>query len=455
MEVVLTFLTHDLRLTLRDCCASSRSVLRVLDLTLTIRDYHYPVPYHLHHHRRQRRSLGLSVCASFIIMSILTWIKDVIGLGTLPSPPYSPAQLYSIVLASFKAWPFLIPVLSLINAPHGRFAFDSLLNINGNLGWFIMEIPSPIFVLLGALSKPLSASVVKGSGEIFPPLSELFSPSIKHFLALPSANQVLVVMFLIHYSHRAVLQPLRSPKRSPLHISVPLSAVAFNLINGFVMGSWLGGRTPWSALPQPAVASAALAAVSAKAGNTASALAASELTRKLISTGAADAVGIDAPGLISNSVWKSPLWYLGLAGWAIGFAGNVMHDEILMNIRKPNKQAQSSQKRFDDKTSVCKGTSKYSIPRGGMFEYISFPNYLCEWFEWLSFAFAAIHSLPIFTHLSIKDAIATALSTPPCLFPFVLICLMAPRATNGHKWYKRTFGDKFPRERKAIIPFVF
>ncbi|SPO29415.1 probable steroid 5alpha-reductase [Ustilago trichophora] len=389
-------------------------------------------------------------------MSFLTWIKDVIGVGALPSPPYSPAQLYSIVLASFKAWPFLIPVLSLINAPHGRFAFDSLLNINGNLGWFIMEIPSPIFVLLGALSKPLSSSVVKGTKGFLPPISALFSPSIKQFFNLPSPNQVLVIMFLIHYSHRAVLQPLRSPKRSPLHISVPLSAVAFNLINGFVMGSWLGGRTPWSALPQPAVASAALAAVGTKAGSAASSAAASELARKLVSTGAADALGVGAPGLISSSVWTSPLWYLGLAGWAIGFAGNVIHDEILMDIRRPNRK-QASNKPDDDDTKVVKGSSarKYSIPRGGLFEYISFPNYLCEWFEWFSFAFAALYSLPIFAHLSTKDAIATALSTPPFLFPFVLVCLMAPRATNGHAWYKKTFGDKFPRNRKAIIPFIF
>ncbi|SNX85703.1 probable steroid 5alpha-reductase [Melanopsichium pennsylvanicum] len=394
-------------------------------------------------------------------MSFLTWIQDVIGIGTLPSPPYSPAQLYSIILASFKAWPFLIPVLSLVNAPHGRFAFDSFLNINGNLGWLIMEIPSPIFVLLGALSKPLSTTLVIPTTGFLPPISALFSPSINQFFNLPSPNQVLVVMFLIHYTHRAVLQPLRSPKRSPLHISVPLSAVAFNLINGFVMGSWLGGRTPWSALPHTALESAALAAVGSKPGAVATKAAASDLARKLVSSRAAHTLGLEAPGLISNHVWKSPLWYLGLAGWAIGFAGNVMHDEILMDIRRPNKRQQQQKKeknkKGNDDLDVGKGKSarRYSIPRGGLFEYISFPNYLCEWFEWFSFAFAALYSLPIFAHLTTKDAIATALSTPPFLFPFVLVCLMAPRATNGHKWYKKTFGVNFPRNRKAIIPFIF
>ena len=77
-----------------------------------------------------------------------------------------------------------------------------------------MEIPSPIFVLLGALSQPLSSRIVKGTHGWLPPLSALFSPSIERFLALPSPNQVLVALFLVHYTHRAVLQPLRSPSAS-------------------------------------------------------------------------------------------------------------------------------------------------------------------------------------------------------------------------------------------------
>lgn len=75
-------------------------------------------------------------------------------------------------------------------------------------------------------------------------------------------------------------------------------------------------------------------------------------------------------------------------------------------------------------------------------------------FEWFSFAFAALYSLPIFAHLSARDVFATALSTPPFLFPVVLVCVMGPRALNGHTWYKKTFGDKFPTNRKALIPFI-
>ena len=43
--------------------------------------------------------------------------------------------------------------------------------------------------------------------------------------------------------------------------------------------------------------------------------------------------------------------------------------------------------------------------------------------------------------------------TPPWLFVLSEIFLMFPRAWNGHKWYLKTFTD-YPRERKAVIPFL-
>ncbi len=348
-----------------------------------------------------------------------------------------------------------MPLISLFNAPHGRFAYESLLNVNGNLGWFIMEIPSPIFVLLGALSKPLSTAVTKGKTGFLPPLSALFSPSLGKFLALPSANQVLVLLFVVHYTHRAVLQPLRSPRRSPIHISVPLSAIFFNLINGFVMGSWLGGRTPWSALPQPAVASAALATVGSKVGSAASSVAASELARKLVSTGAADTFGIGAPGLISSAVWKSPLWYLGLASWAVGFAGNVYHDELLMDLRRPNNKRTTTEK-SDDSLKVGKGSTerKYSSPMVDCSSTSRSPTTSANGSNG-----SDSHS-PLFTRCQSSRILRSrmplqrrSLAHRSC--SLLLVCLMGPRALNGHAWYKKTFGDKFPRSRKAIIPFIW
>ena len=76
----------------------------------------------------------------------------------------------------------------------------------------------------------------------------------------------------------------------------------------------------------------------------------------------------------------------------------------------------------------------YTIPQGWLFKYISCPNHLGEIIEWIGFAIAA-WSLP---------AVAFAIWT---------VCNLAPRAFAHHKWYKEHFKN-YPKERKALIPFV-
>jgi protein-S-isoprenylcysteine O-methyltransferase Ste14 len=76
----------------------------------------------------------------------------------------------------------------------------------------------------------------------------------------------------------------------------------------------------------------------------------------------------------------------------------------------------------------------YSIPRGGLYELVSCPNYLGEIVEWIGWAIAS-WSL---------GGLAFALFT---------IANLAPRALSNHAWYKRTFPD-YPRARRALVPFV-
>jgi hypothetical protein len=65
-------------------------------------------------------------------------------------------------------------------------------------------------------------------------------------------------MYLLHYSIRSIISPLiLAPQRAPQHASVTLSAMGFNLMNGYIMGGWLaedpgrgvgelsGGRSGW------------------------------------------------------------------------------------------------------------------------------------------------------------------------------------------------------------------
>ncbi|CAG8553571.1 11136_t:CDS:2 [Paraglomus occultum] len=72
-----------------------------------------------------------------------------------------------------------------------------------------------------------------------------------------------------------------------------------------------------------------------------------------------------------------------------------------------------------------------------LYKYISCPTYFGETVEWIGFAIAAWYSPP---------AILFAFTTPSNLFP---------RAQRTHRWYLQKFKEDYPRERKAVIPFVW
>ena len=294
----------------------------------------------------------------------------------------------------------LVPALLLINAPFGRFTpknQNSLFLVDGIKSWMIMELVSPLTFIYMFSTSPLSENgwFVQTQWN--------------------SPNAILSLCFLVHYINRAIINPLRTPSRSKSHIIVPLSAVAFNLVNGALMGSYLS--SPYAH----------------------TFLSARSLTP----------------------------FYIGLTLWAFGFIGNIVHDEILLDIRR---KANSKGKR------KAEAGEHYAIPQGGLYTLVSYPNYLCEWIEWLGFAIAAsplpftldtisttsISSFfpllldPEFYTRIIKDPgylFAPNLS-PPWIFFISEVLLMLPRAYRGHQWYKSKFGESYPRQRRAVIPFV-
>lgn len=115
-------------------------------------------------------------------------------------------------------------------------------------------------------------------------------------------------------------------------------------------------------------------------------------------------------------------WYLnlrilaGIVLFIAGFILNLYHDQILLKLRK-NKN------------------TGYQIPFGGLFKYVSCPNFLGEIIEWAGFALL-VWSLPALSFL-----VWAAVN-------------LIPRAIDHHKWYKQHFED-YPKERKAILPFLF
>lgn len=115
--------------------------------------------------------------------------------------------------------------------------------------------------------------------------------------------------------------------------------------------------------------------------------------------------------------WLSdPRFILGATLFIAGFVVNVAADNALINLRAP-------------------GESGYKIPRGGLFEWISCPNFLGEIVEWIGFA--------IMTW-----------SLPGLVYAAWVCSTLFTTALGTHRWYREHFGEAYPRERRAVLPYL-
>jgi len=111
-----------------------------------------------------------------------------------------------------------------------------------------------------------------------------------------------------------------------------------------------------------------------------------------------------------------PLMVFGLTVFLFGLAINIFHDILLRGLRK-------------------KGEKGYRIPQGGLFEFVSCPNYLGEMIEWTGFA------------------LASGFALTPVAHAVFMCCFLGPRALQHHEWYFANF-KKYPADRKALIPML-
>jgi len=116
-----------------------------------------------------------------------------------------------------------------------------------------------------------------------------------------------------------------------------------------------------------------------------------------------------------NFSWKSPSFLIGLAMFFGGMYINIQSDASLHKLRNAPGE-------------------RYKIPYGGMFEYISCPNYFGETIEWLGYAVMSFD----------RGAL---------LFFWWNIANLFPRSLSNHNFNKTQFKN-YPKNRKAIIPFV-
>ncbi len=75
------------------------------------------------------------------------------------------------------------------------------------------------------------------------------------------------------------------------------------------------------------------------------------------------------------------------------------------------------------------------MPRGGLYAFISCPNYFGEIVEWTGWAIAT------WSVAGASFALWTAAN-------------LIPRARAHHRWYREQFAD-YPAERRAVLPFFY
>ena len=105
----------------------------------------------------------------------------------------------------------------------GKTSIESKFNIPGKWGWFTMEAPGFITLLVIMFTLPKQLGLE----------------------SLPTTNWVMAGMFTVHYIYRAILSPLfLNPSMSPIHPVVWFFALCFQLMNAISIGGWLAGYGP-------------------------------------------------------------------------------------------------------------------------------------------------------------------------------------------------------------------
>ncbi|KAG6765026.1 hypothetical protein POTOM_029040 [Populus tomentosa] len=110
------------------------------------------------------------------------------------------------------------------------------------------------------------------------------------------------------------------------------------------------------------------------------------------------------------------LKYPGVVLFLVGIVGNFYHHHLLSSLRTKNDNG-------------------YKVPKGGLFGLVTCPHYF---FEILTFLGISFISQTLYTF-------ASTIST---------ICYLMGRSYATRRWYLTKFDD-FPKDVKAIIPYVF
>lgn len=122
---------------------------------------------------------------------------------------------------------------------------------------------------------------------------------------------------------------------SPIHLSVWLSALSFQLINATAIGGYLASYGP-----------------------------------------------------LTTADWAGRAVYIefGMMIFFVGLAGNIYHDDELREIRRAVARNVKRREEARGEGQKGKGVDKvYMMPENGLFRMVLYPHYFCEWIEWTGF----------------------------------------------------------------------
>lgn len=116
---------------------------------------------------------------------------------------------------------------------------------------------------------------------------------------------------------------------------------------------------------------------------------------------------------LSDDWLQDPRFICGLSIYEVGFWITVHSEYVMRNLRKP-------------------GGPRYSIPRGGFFEFVSSPQYFGELmaFAGLTMSTWSLPSLAIF---------------------LISFFNLVPRAFQNHTWYLKKFGEEYSQLNRCVI----
>jgi len=120
-----------------------------------------------------------------------------------------------------------------------------------------------------------------------------------------------------------------------------------------------------------------------------------------------------------QSWFQDPRFIIGIIIYVFGFSLNVYSDAILRNLRSK---------------TPAPDEPRYKIPYGGMFKFVSCPQYLGEIISFVGLATMTWNLGAVFV------VAVTAAN-------------LIPRALVTHKWFNKNFED-YPEERRAIFPYI-